>query len=67
MDIEEVRDTLGDEGEKGVLLLALGILLVATQNKKVAIGVAIVVAGIGLVARGVVEGFLEEMGMGGML
>lgn len=67
MDIEGIRDRLGDEGEKGALLLAAGLLAVATQNKRIAVGVAIVVAGLGLVARGVVKGTLEEFGMGGML
>lgn len=67
MDVEEVRDTLGVEGEKGALLLALGLLVVATQDKRVAVGVAVVVAGIGFVARGIVRGILEEFGIDGML
>lgn len=67
MDLEEVRDMLGVEGEKGALLLALGLLVVATQNKRIAVGVAVVVVGIGFVARGIVKGVLEEFGMDGML
>lgn len=67
MDIEAIRDTLGERGEKGMLLLTLGLLVVATQNRKIAVGVAVVVAGIGFVARGVVEGVLDDFGIDGML
>jgi hypothetical protein len=62
MDVEETRESLGSVGEKGVL-----VLLVARENRAAAVGATLVVVGMGLVARGLVESALEEMGMGGML
>jgi hypothetical protein len=41
--------------------------VVARENKVAALGVALVVVGMGMVARGLVESAMEEMGMGGML
>jgi hypothetical protein len=67
MDIEETRESLGSVGEKGVLALVAGLLLVARENRAAAVGATLVVVGMGLVARGLVESALEEMGMGGML
>jgi hypothetical protein len=67
MDIQETRESLGDVGQKGVLALVIGLLLVAKENKKAGIGAALIVIGMGLVARGLVQSALEEMGMGGML
>jgi hypothetical protein len=67
MDVEETQETLGEVGQKGALALVLGLLVVARENKVAALGVALVVAGMGMVARGLVESAMEEMGMGGML
>ncbi|WP_254821839.1 DUF7470 family protein [Haloglomus halophilum] len=67
MDVEETKESLGDVGQKGVVALVLGLLVVARENKVAALGVALVVAGMGMVARGLVESAMEEMGMGGML
>ncbi|PSP98956.1 hypothetical protein BRC89_06110 [Halobacteriales archaeon QS_4_70_19] len=67
MDIEETKESLGEVGQKGVLALVLGLLVVARENKTAAVGVTLVVIGMGMVARGLVESALEEMGMGGML
>jgi len=67
MDIEEAQESLGEVGQKGALALVLGLLVVARENKVAAVGVALVVVGMGMVARGVVESAMEEMGMGGML
>ena len=67
MDIEETKESLGEVGQKGVLALVLGLLVVARENKTAAVGVTLVVIGMGMIARGLVESALEEMGMGGML
>ncbi|MFB6204990.1 MAG: hypothetical protein ABEJ05_00465 [Haloglomus sp.] len=67
MDIEETRELLGEIGEKGAVALVLGLLVVARENKVAAVGVALVVVGMGMIARGLVESALEELGMGGML
>jgi hypothetical protein len=67
MDVEETKESLGDVGQKGALALVLGLLVVARENKVAALGVTLVVVGMGMVARGLVESALEEMGMGGML
>ena len=67
MDIEEARDWLGERGEQGVLALAVGLLVVASSDKRAAAGVAVVVAGIGLVATGLVDSALERLGMEGMV
>ncbi|WP_254830277.1 DUF7470 family protein [Haloglomus salinum] len=67
MDVDETKESLGEVGQKGVVALVLGLLVVARENKVAAVGIALVVAGMGMVARGLVESALEEMGMGGML
>lgn len=67
MGIEETRESLGEVGQRGALALVLGLLVVARENKVAALGVALVVVGMGMVARGLVESAMEEMGMGGML
>ncbi|WP_255151009.1 DUF7470 family protein [Halorarius halobius] len=66
-DVEEARERLGSTGEKGVLVLLVGLLILATHDKKAAAGTAVVVAGLGLVAGGLVDTALEEMGMKGAL
>ncbi|WP_276261052.1 DUF7470 family protein [Haloglomus litoreum] len=67
MDVEETKESLGEVGQKGALALVLGLLVVARENKVAALGVTLVVIGMGMVARGLVESAMEEMGMGGML
>jgi hypothetical protein len=67
MDVEETKESLGEVGQKGALALVLGLLVVARENKVAALGVTLVVVGMGMVARGLVESAMEEMGMGGML
>jgi hypothetical protein len=66
-DIEAAREKLGSTGEKGVLVLLVGLLILASHDKKAAAGTAVVVAGLGLIAGGVVDTALEEMGMKGAL
>lgn len=66
-DVDEAREKLGQTGERGVLLLVVGLLVLASHDKKAALGTAVVVAGLGLIAGGVVDTALEEMGMKGAL
>ena len=67
MDARETREWLGDRGQVGAALVALGILVIGRQNRKAAVGAALVVAGVGLVAGGLVDSALEKTGMKGML
>lgn len=66
-DIQEARERLGSTGEKGVLVLVVGLLVLASHDKKAAAGTAVVVAGLGLIAGGLVDTALEEMGMKGAI
>ncbi|RNJ27242.1 DUF7470 family protein [Halosegnis longus] len=67
MDTDAVREWLGSRGEYGVFALLLGLVVVATRDKRIAAGVATVVVGLGLVAGGLVDTALEKMGMKGAL
>jgi hypothetical protein len=58
---------LGLYGVAGLLVFAGGIAVLATVDPVIAAGVALVVAGLGLLTRGLVGSALEAMGMGGML
>jgi hypothetical protein len=60
-------DKLGVAGLLGVLLLFGGIGLIAWQNLIVGGGVALVVAGLGLVVYGMITNLLTSMGMGGLV
>ena len=67
MDVEETRESLGDVGQKGTLALLAGLVLIWRENRAAAIGATLVVVGMGMISRGLVESALEEMGMGDML
>ena len=67
MDLQEIREWLGERGQLGAFLVTLGILVVGRENRKAAVGAALVVAGIGLVAGGLVDSALERTGMRAML
>lgn len=60
-------DKLGIAGLFGLLLAVGGIGLLATVDPFIAAGVAFVVAGVGLVAYGIVTNLLAAFGMGGMV
>ena len=65
MDFEETKAMLGQRGRLGAALLVLGLLVVGKHDTKAGIGTTLVVAGLGLVAGGLVDSALEEMGMKG--
>jgi hypothetical protein len=67
MDLEETREWLGDRGQLGAVLVVLGILVVGRENRVAAVGTTLVVTGVALVAGGLVDSALEEMGMKGVL
>jgi hypothetical protein len=60
-------DKLGIPGVVGVLFLLGGIGLVASESLVLAGGLALVVAGLGLVVFGLVKNLLASFGMGGMV
>jgi hypothetical protein len=60
-------DKLGVAGLLGILLLFGGIGLIAWQNLIVGGGVALVIAGLGLVVYGMITNLLSSMGMGGVV
>ncbi|MDZ7746722.1 MAG: hypothetical protein U5K28_09515 [Halobacteriales archaeon] len=67
MDIDAVREWLGSRGELGILALLVGVLVVATRDKRIAAGLVTVVVSLGLIAGGLVDTALEKMGMKGAL
>ena len=58
---------LGPLSVVGLLVLLAGIAVIAWQNLVVAAGVALVLAGLGVVVFGFVRKVLASMGMGGMV
>jgi hypothetical protein len=60
-------DKLGLVGVLGVVLMLGGVAVVALENIVVAGGLALLVAGLGLVVFGLVKNLLSSLGMGGMV
>lgn len=54
----------GVGGFVGLVAVLAGIGLVALENYVIAAGIALVLVGLVLLLRGVVQGFLGAMGMG---
>jgi hypothetical protein len=67
MNLEETKAMLGQRGQLGAALLVLGLLVVGKHDRTAAVGTSLVVVGMGLVAGGIVDSALEEMGMKEML
>lgn len=63
MDIEPARKAFGDSGVMGLVLAAFGLLVVARENRRAAVGALAIVVGSALLAYGLVGSFLESMGM----
>lgn len=57
---------LGATGIVGLLAILGGIALIAYDSLVIAGGIALVLAGIGLVVRALVSNLINSMGMGGM-
>lgn len=60
-------DKLGIAGIIGLLFMLGGIAVVAWENLLIAGGIALVLAGMGLVVYGLVTGLLSSLGMGGIV
>jgi hypothetical protein len=60
-------DKLGIPGILGVLFMLGGIAVVAFENLILAGGLALVIAGLGLIVFGLVKNLLSSFGMGGMV
>lgn len=59
-------DKLGVAGVVGLLLMLGGVAAVASQSLVIAGGIALVVAGLGLIVFGIVKNLLASLGMGGI-
>ena len=57
----------GVGGLLGLVVVLGGLALIGSHSLRVAGGIALVVVGLGLVVRGIVQGVLVAMGMDGML
>jgi hypothetical protein len=60
-------DKLGAAGLLGVLLMVGGVAVVALESLLVAGGIALVVAGLGLLVFGLVKNLLASLGIGGIV
>lgn len=60
-------DKLGPLGIVGLLALFAGIVLVAWENLVIGVGLALVIAGLGLAVSSAIKTMLSSMGMGGMM
>ncbi|MFC6888881.1 DUF7470 family protein [Halorubrum trueperi] len=58
-----MRDTLGSEGIVGVALVLLAIGLLAVYDPIVGAGVAVLVAGLALIAKGVADSTMRMFGL----
>ncbi|AGN01503.1 hypothetical protein L593_07790 [Salinarchaeum sp. Harcht-Bsk1] len=58
---------LGIGGILGVFLLVGGVALIGWVNPVIAAGIAISIAGLGLIVRSLVSSALGAMGMGGLV
>ena len=57
----------GVGGLVGFIAVLGGIGLIGWENPVIAGGLALVLVGLALLVRGIVQGFMSAMGMGGML
>jgi hypothetical protein len=60
-------DKLGAAGLLGVLLMVGGVAVVAFESLLVAGGIALVIAGLGLLVFGLVKNLLASLGIGGIV
>ena len=60
-------DKLGFAGLFGLVLMLGGVVVVAVESLLIAGGIALVIAGLGLVVFGMVKNLLSSLGMGGLV
>lgn len=63
MDTRELEETLGEAGLVGLAVIVVGFVVVARENRRIALGVAAIVVGHWLVSHRIVGSFLESLGM----
>jgi hypothetical protein len=63
MDTDATRKALGDGGLAGTALALFGIAVLTRENRRIALGAVAILLGSGLITHGLVESFLESMGM----
>lgn len=61
--MDAVFGKLGPTGVLGVILVLIGVGMVALENLIIGAGVAFVLAGVGLVATGIVRSAMASFGM----
>ncbi len=60
---EQLEATVGTEGKYGVGVIAAGLAVIGRDRPKVAGGLALVLAGVGLIAYGGISRFMKSMGL----
>ncbi|MXR52763.1 hypothetical protein GRX03_14255 [Halovenus sp. WSH3] len=60
---DEIEKMAGTEGKYGIGAVAAGLAVIGRDRPKLAVGLALIVAGVGLVADGAATRFLKSMGM----
>jgi len=63
MDTEVITESLGESGLVGVATLVVGFLILVRENRRAAVGALALVVGYALVGHGLMESFLNSMGM----
>ncbi|MFP9190326.1 DUF7470 family protein [Natronosalvus vescus] len=58
-----MRNNLSPLGILGILLVGGGIALIGSQNILIAVGIALMLAGVGLLIKSIVTGMLSSWGM----
>ncbi|SIR92685.1 DUF7470 family protein [Natronorubrum thiooxidans] len=54
---------LGPQGIAGLLIVLAGVALIAYQNLLIAAGMALVLAGLGILVKALISGMLQSFGM----
>ena len=60
---DQLEAAVGSEGKYGVGIVAAGLAVIGQDRPKVAGGLALVLAGVGLIAYGGVSRFMKSMGL----
>ena len=60
---EQLEASVGTEGKYGVGVIAAGLAIIGRDRPKVAGGLALVLAGVGLIAYGGLSRFMKSMGL----
>ncbi|MFP8955180.1 hypothetical protein ACLI4Y_00495 [Natrialbaceae archaeon A-CW3] len=58
-----MRNNLSPLGILGILFVGAGIALIGSQNIWIAVGIALMLAGVGLLIKSIVTGMLSSWGM----